>query len=110
MNCLPEVIEGEHICSVCGWGKGQGRQRSFTRNCRSHKKEKNVQCLGLGDRVSQALSLVGITEERVSEWLGRPCGCSERREKLNQLGQWVARVLSGKTEQAEEHLQEMIDQ
>ena len=50
---------------------------------------------GLGDAVSSALSLVGITEERVSSWLGAPCGCSERREKLNRIGAWAARVLLG---------------
>ena len=58
--------------------------------------------------MSEALSLVGITEERVSRWLGRPCGCSERREQLNRLGEWAARVLSGKTERAEEHLNDLL--
>ena len=68
---------------------------------------------GLGDRVSQALSLVGITEERVSKWLGRPCGCAKRREKLNQLGAWAARVIGGQSASNEEsvkHLDEIIDQ
>ncbi len=65
--------------------------------------------LGLGDRVEQALSLVGITEEKVSKWLGRPCGCSERKRKLNQVGAWASRVLLGKTDQAEEYLNEIVD-
>ncbi len=47
---------------------------------------------GLGDLVKSALSLVGITEERVTAWLGK-CGCAERREKLNRLGAWAQRVL-----------------
>lgn len=41
---------------------------------------------GLGDLVTMALSAVGITKERVSKALGRPCGCGKRQEKLNELG------------------------
>ena len=48
---------------------------------------------GLGDRVSQVLSLVGITEQRVSKLLGRPCGCSKRREALNRLGRRLRKML-----------------
>lgn len=41
---------------------------------------------GLGDHVAGALAAVGITEERVSRAIGRPCGCGRRRERLNQFG------------------------
>jgi len=41
---------------------------------------------GLGDMVKAGLSAIGITEERVSKAIGRPCGCSKRAEKLNELG------------------------
>ena len=41
---------------------------------------------GLGDMVKAGLSAVGITEERVSKALGKPCGCGARAEKLNELG------------------------
>lgn len=51
---------------------------------------------GLGDRIKQALSSVGITEERVSGWLGAPCNCDERVQKLNRLGDWASSILSGK--------------
>jgi len=44
----------------------------------------------LGDAISSALSAVGITEERVSKWLGKPCGCGARKEKLNDLHRWFA--------------------
>ena len=54
-----------------------------------------VESSGLGDFVKSALSAVGITEERVSNWLGAPCNCSERVEKLNQLGEWAKSVLKG---------------
>jgi hypothetical protein len=42
--------------------------------------------LGLGDIVKAGLSAVGITEERVSNAIGRPCGCSKRAEQLNAIG------------------------
>lgn len=41
---------------------------------------------GLGDMVKAGLSAVGITDERVSKAIGRPCGCSKRASKLNELG------------------------
>lgn len=41
---------------------------------------------GLGDMVAAGLSAVGITKERVSRVLGRPCGCGKRQAKLNDLG------------------------
>ena len=41
---------------------------------------------GLGDMVKAGLSAIGITEERVSKAIGKPCGCSKRAEKLNELG------------------------
>lgn len=44
---------------------------------------------GLGDMVKAGLSAIGITEERVSKAIGRPCGCSERAEKLNELGRKI---------------------
>jgi hypothetical protein len=44
---------------------------------------------GLGDMVKAGLSAVGITEERVSKAIGRPCGCSKRAEKLNSIGRKI---------------------
>jgi hypothetical protein len=41
---------------------------------------------GLGDMVAGALSAVGITKERVSKAIGKPCGCAKRQERLNELG------------------------
>ena len=41
---------------------------------------------GLGDMVKSGLSAVGITEDRVSKAIGRPCGCGKRAEALNELG------------------------
>jgi len=53
---------------------------------------------GLGTSVKKALSFLGITEDRVSRWLGAPCNCAERVDKLNKLGQWASSILSGKQE------------
>lgn len=41
---------------------------------------------GLGDRVAQFLSLIGITKSRVEKLMGKPCNCNERQDALNQLG------------------------
>lgn len=45
-----------------------------------------LQPAGLGDRVASALAAVGITKERVSKALGKPCGCAKRQQRLNELG------------------------
>ena len=42
--------------------------------------------VGLGDMVASGLSAVGITKERVSRVIGRPCGCGQRQQALNALG------------------------
>jgi hypothetical protein len=45
--------------------------------------------MGLGDIAKKWLSAIGITEQRVSKVLGRPCGCSKRAEALNELGRRI---------------------
>lgn len=62
----------------------------------------------LGDLISKALAAVNITEERVTKALGRPCGCKEKREMMNRLSAWAARIGQGKTEDAEKYLNEII--
>lgn len=49
----------------------------------------------LGDSVKSALAIVGITEQRVSAWLGRPCNCASRQRRLNELHVWAGRILRG---------------
>ena len=64
---------------------------------------------GLGDMVEQALSMVGITEERVTRFLGRSCGgCAKRKAALNRLGAWAKRVITGETEVGEKELDEIV--
>ena len=51
--------------------------------------------LQLGDAVERALTAVGITSERVTAFLGRECGCAERKRKLNDLGEWASSFFAG---------------
>jgi hypothetical protein len=65
----------------------------------------------LGDLVEKALHSVGVTKERVKNFLGRECRCGERKEKLNQLGAWAYRVITlGIKEDAEKHLETILSQ
>jgi hypothetical protein len=41
---------------------------------------------GLGDMVAAGLGAVGITKDRVSAMLGKPCNCPKRQAALNRLG------------------------
>lgn len=42
---------------------------------------------GLGDMVAAGLSAIGVTKERVSRAIGRPCGCGKRQQAMNQWGE-----------------------
>lgn len=64
----------------------------------------------LGDRIAEALSVIGVTDERITAWLGKPCGCKERQEKLNQLHRWSIRVLRGRITKAKEYLATMLSE
>lgn len=57
---------------------------------------------GLGDTVGDALKKMGITDERVSKFLGRPCKCPAYRDKLNRLGRWAVSVIRGGMKDDEE--------
>ncbi len=44
---------------------------------------------GLGDIVEDALSKVGITQERFKNWFGlEECDCTKRKKWLNKLFTW----------------------
>lgn len=62
----------------------------------------------IGTAVHDALAAVGVTEERVERWLGRCC-CAERRRKLDQLGNWAARVLRGRVQSAGDYLRSLLE-
>ena len=118
------VNKPPHFVKLCrtkkaywlAWEQGRGPEQSITQRqtktviIPKPKKAKKKRPILLGDMVSNALAMVGITEERVTKMIGRPCGCGRRKRKLNQLHLWAKRVLSGKTENAEEYLREMMDE
>lgn len=80
MHCT-FVIDGDKMrCSACGYAI-KSTYKNVRRQCRRN--------LGLGDMVKAGLSAIGITEERVSKVIGRPCGCSKRAEALNALGRKI---------------------
>ncbi len=94
-------------------GPGQNKSAASRRQRREQdgciqKKQVTPRVFRLGDNIEAALKTVGITSERVSAWLGRKCGCPERVRRLNALGAWTHRVLTGKTENAEKYLEELI--
>lgn len=51
---------------------------------------------GLGDRIAAGLAAIGITEERVSRLVGRPCGCGARKRRWNEWGRRLG--IGGKVE------------
>ena len=62
----------------------------------------------LGDRVAEALASIGITDERFSNLIGRPCKCKERKVWLNQLDLWARRTLRGNTKDAKKYLDQIL--
>lgn len=64
----------------------------------------------LGDRLKNFLDSMGITEDRVSNWIGRPCGCKERIAKINSLHRWFKRFSPLKNTNAKEYLERIMDE
>lgn len=100
-----------------GIGPGQQILEKIDRGMRTPEnptKEQKVsqQKRYLGDHISSVLTLVGITEDRVTEWLGYPCGCGKRREQLNLLHAWAEKQLRGlfvSKQEAIDQLEELLD-
>lgn len=61
----------------------------------------------LGDHIHAALASVGITPERVTDWLGFDCGCQRWRVRLNRLSTWAKRCLRGDPRGTMERLEEI---
>jgi hypothetical protein len=75
-------------------------------------KQKPVSPKHLGDFVESALDKIGAARvvNKVHAWLGIPCGCKKRKEKLNQLHRWATRVIQGKEGKAEQYLNELVEE
>ena len=66
--------------------------------------------IDLGTTIETALSKVGIDHDKVNRWLGRECGCRERRDKLDSLGHWAERVVRGRVAGMKQFLQQIMDE
>lgn len=74
------------VCPVCGYAESAP---GFVRNCCG-----SPGCLeprrGLGDMVSDFLSVFGITKRRVNSAANavgiKDCGCAARQQAMNELG------------------------
>lgn len=62
----------------------------------------------LGDEVEALLKRIGVDKEMVENWLGRPCGCDERKQKLNEFSRWVKRGVKGSLEKTKRYLLNII--
>ena len=88
---LVKLPDGGYQCSFCG----STLSRLAHQNCPALRDRLPNYKRELGDIIEQALTKIGITKERVEEWLGGPCGCEERKEMLNRLSRWAKRILRG---------------
>ena len=108
MDCPFELdlLGDQWICLECGRTarKREGRDKPPRAMCQAGGRKVPL----LGDTIKSALSVVGITEERVTEWLGRPCGCAGRRKKLNKLDEWARDTVANKLSDAAGFLVRLI--
>ena len=90
MYCQLVQVGDMRRCEICGWTvKADGEKPRLLRRCSKSIPSRPPKPRGLGDRVESKLIEYGITKERVERWVGQPCNCAERREKLNALGEWA---------------------
>jgi len=76
---------------------------------RTEYRERPPESAGLlGSRLEAALSTVGITKNRVSEWIGRDCHCADTRDKLNQLHLWAMNSVKSSAEAAKAAIEAML--
>ena len=113
--CHFESFETGWKCSVCGYiypkmtslPPQKVCNHSTPRLSRQHHTSQHEH-LELGDLVEKALTAVGITKERVTKLLGRPCKCGQRQERLNELSWWAKRVLTGMMDNAADALDAIL--
>jgi hypothetical protein len=78
-------------CTRCGYVLRRDYPKAPGRMC--DKQDEPLPALqsrmGLGDLIAAGLSTVGITKPFVEAIIGGPCGCTERQEALNDLGQAI---------------------
>lgn len=75
-------------CLVCG-ARAAVPERAERIACGCGYSQENGVRAGLGDYTAAGLQAVGITKDRVSRVLRRPCGCLKRQMQLNRLGRKI---------------------
>lgn len=75
-------------CLVCG-KQATVSERAVRVACGCGYTQENGAQPGLGDYVAAGLQKVGITKQRVSKVMKRPCRCGRRQKKLNELGRKI---------------------
>lgn len=98
-----EVVGEEEVAK---WNKKHGIE--FTEKTVITKAVSHRSSIELGDAVEALLSSVGITEERVTKWIGRPCGCKGRQERLNKISRWAKMYTKKKTRRAKKALKKLL--
>ncbi len=96
MNCKPIKADDRWTCRRCGYAFKLKSANPPNKRCK---------VLGLGDKVEWVLSRLGITKARVShvvqKFTRKPsCGCSQRQEALNELGDSFTEVTRKETTNA----------
>lgn len=64
----------------------------------------------LGDTVERTLKRIGVDSQLVERWLGKPCRCPERVEKLNQLEMWARQFIRGRINEGKNYLVSLMEQ
>lgn len=85
MHCQFARAGDGWVCLSCGRRAAGESDTRPSRECRAGV-SRPPRAPGLGDMVKAGLSAVGITEDRVSKAIGKPCGCGKRAATLNELG------------------------
>lgn len=82
MNC--DLSAPDATCPRCGF---VSKIRGAIRQCQAPATTGYLPRPMLGDALAWLLTAIGITEARVSSWLGgTDCGCASRRRWLNRVG------------------------
>lgn len=103
----------QHIGETSSMGHGtQPKAKSFLGESFDAmsflKAQEDSVSYGLGTLIGNALKIFGIDDAVVTNWLGRPCGCEERRKKLDALTAWARRSLFRGFANAKQSLADLI--
>jgi hypothetical protein len=82
-DCTPNEEKHRCVCRVCGMTVTV-RKLPVYATCGPSSR---LPRLAVGDLVERMLTSIGISKERVRQWLRvKDCGCAKRQQWLNQWG------------------------